>query len=173
MSTIRRVITETEPGVALASAAPFETFLEGPLAQPRLNAFLLAAFAGTAVVLAAVGLFGVMATMVRQRAQELGIRLALGAAPRDLWRMVMRRGLAIGAAGLVLGLLGTFGLVLGLLGTLLADHLLVALVYEVSPTDGVTLGVAAGLLLGIASLASAIPARSCTRIDPLSALRAD
>jgi hypothetical protein len=161
--TIRRVIGEAEPGVALASAAPFGTFLEGPLGQPRMNALLLAVFAGTAVALAAVGLFGVMAIMVRQRTQELGIRLALGAAPRDLRRMVMRRGLAIGIAGLAPGVLGA----------LLANHLLVALLYEVSPTDGVTLVVAAGLLLSVASVASAIPARFSTQVDPLLALRAD
>ena len=101
VSTIRRVISETEPGVALADAAAFETFLEGPLAQPRLNAFLLVLFAGAAVTLAAVGLFGVMVTMVRHRTQELGIRLALGAKPRDLRQIILRRGLAIGAAGLV------------------------------------------------------------------------
>jgi len=163
VSTIRRVISQSEPGVALASAALFETFREEPLAQPRLNALLLAVFAGAAVALAAVGLFGVMATMVRQRTQELGIRLALGAAPRDLRRMVMRRGLAIGTAGLVLGLLGA----------LLANHLLVGLLYEVSPTDGVTLLVSAGLLLSVACLASAIPARLSTRVDPLLALRAE
>ncbi len=112
---IWRAISEAAPGVALASAAPFETFLDGPLAQPRLNALLLAVFAGAAVALTAVGLFGVMATMVRQRTRELGIRLALGAAPRDLWHMVMRWGLAIGATGLLLGLFGA----------LLANHLLV------------------------------------------------
>jgi predicted permease len=162
-STLRRVISETEPGVALASAAPFETFLDGPLAQPRLNALLFVVFAGTALVLAAVGLSGVMATMVRQRTHEFGIRLALGAGPRDLYRMVMRRGLMIGAAGLVLGLLGA----------LVANHLLVALLYDVSPTDGVTLVVVAGSLFGVAGLASAIPARLSTRVDPLQALRAE
>jgi predicted permease len=163
VATIRRVITESEPGVALATAAPFETYLEGPLAQPRVNALLLAVFAGAAVALAAVGLFGVMATMVRQRTQELGIRLALGATPRDLRRMVLRRGLAIGVVGLVPGVVGA----------LLANQLLVALLYEVSPTDGVTLVATAGLLLGVAGLASAIPARFSTRVDPVIALRAE
>ncbi len=163
ISAIRRVISETAPGVALVSAAPFETFLAGPLAQPRLNAFLLAVFAGAAVALAAVGLFGVMATMVRQRTLELGIRLALGAAPRDLWRMVMRRGLAIGAVGMVLGVLAAT----------LVNRLLLALLYGVSATDGLTLAAAAGLLLSVAALASAIPAKSSTRIDPMLALRAD
>ena len=155
--------TETEPGVALASAAPFRTFLEGPLAQPRLNALLLAVFAGAAVTLAAVGLFGAMATMVRQRTRELGVRMALGATARDLRRMVLRRGLTI--AGM--------GSVLGLVGALLANRLLVAMLYEVSPTDGVTLALVTGSLLGVAALASVIPARSSTCIDPMNALRAD
>ena len=157
VSTIRRVISETAPGVALVSAASFGTFLEGPLAQPRMNAFLLAVFAAAALTLASVGLFGVMATMIRQRTKELGIRLALGASPRDLERMVMRRGLTIGTAGLVVGLLGAF----------LANRLIAALLYEVSPTDGVTLLVVAALLVGIAGLASAIAARQSTRIDPV------
>jgi len=163
VSTIRQAISETAPGVALVSAAPFETFLEGPLAQPRMNAVLLAVFAGAASALASVGLFGVMATMVRQRTRELGIRLALGAAPRDLQRMVMRRGLIIATLGLALGLLGAF----------LANRLLVALLYDVSPTDGVTLLVAAGALLGVAGFASIVPARLSTRVDPILALRAD
>jgi len=159
--TIRRVIGETNSGVALASAAPFETYLEGPLAQPRLNALLLAVFAGAAVTLAAVGLFGAMATMVRQRTQELGVRMALGATARDLRRMVMGRGLAV--AGL--------GSLLGLLGALLANRLLVAMLYEVTPTDLATLTAVTGFLIGVAALASLVPARSATRIDAVVALR--
>src|SRR5207253_10986164 len=103
---IRRVIRERAPGVALAGAAPFGTVLEGPLAQPRLNALLLAVFAGAAVTLAAVGLFGAMATMVRQRTRELGVRMALGATAGDLRGMVMRRGLTIAAVGWVVGVFG-------------------------------------------------------------------
>ena len=161
--TIRRVIAETEPGVALASAAPFRTFLEGPLAQPRLNALLLGVFAGSAVVLAAVGLFGAMATMVRQRTRELGVRMALGATAPDLRRMVMGRGLAIAAAGSALGLVGA----------LLANRLLSALLYEVAPTDLVTLAAVTGFLVGVAALASLVPAQSSTRIDAVIALRAE
>jgi len=161
--TIRRVISEKEPGIALASAAPFEAFLAGPLAQPRLNAFLLAVFAIAAVALAAVGLFGVTATMVRQRTPELGIRLALGAAPADLRRMVMRRGLGIAAVGSIVGLLCA----------LVANRLLVAMLYEVSPTDALTLAGAVGSLLAVAVFATLIPARSSTRIDPVLALRAE
>src|SRR6266566_3254398 len=163
VATIRRVIAEDEPGVALASAVPFGTFLEGPLAQPRLNALLLAVFAGSAVALAAVGLFGAMATMVRQRTRELGVRMALGATARDLRRMVMGHGLAVASVGSVLGLLGA----------LLANRLLVSLLYDVSPTDLATLSAATGFLIVVATLASVIPARSTTRIDAVIALRAE
>jgi putative ABC transport system permease protein len=160
---IRRVIEATAPGAALASAAPFATFLEGPLAQPRLNALLLAVFAASAVALAAVGLFGVMSTMVRRRTRELGVRMALGATARDLRRMVMGRGLAIAAVGSALGLVGA----------LLANRLLAALLYEVSPTDGATLAVVTVFLVGVAALATIIPAVSSTRIDAAIALRAE
>jgi len=160
---IRRVISETEPGVALTSAASFETFLDGPLAQPRLNALLLAVFAGAAVVLAAVGLFGAMATMVRQRTRELGVRMALGANAGDLRRMVMGRGLAI----------ALIGLVLGLIGALLVNRSLQRLLYDVTPTDLATLTAVTGFLIVVAALATLIPARTSTRIDPVVALRAD
>jgi predicted permease len=161
--TVRRVVEETAPGVALANAAPFETYLARPLAQPRLNALLLAVFAAAAVTLAAIGLFGVMATMVRQRTRELGVRMALGATARDLRRMVMRRGLTIAAAGAVVGLLAA----------LLANRLLASMLYEVSPTDGATLAAVTIALLVVAALASLIPARSSTRIDAVIALRAE
>jgi putative ABC transport system permease protein len=160
---LRRAIAELDPGVALASAAPFETFLERPLAQPRLNAFLLTVFAGAALALAAVGLFAVMMTMVRQRTRELGIRLTLGATTGDLSRMVLRRGLTVAAAGLAVGLVAA----------VFANRLLVAVLYQVSPTDGVTLAVVTVLLLIVASLASLLPARLSTRVDPIIVLRGD
>src|SRR5207237_8193129 len=152
--TIRRVISETEPGVALASAAPFGTFLEGPLAQPRLNALLLAVFAGAAVALAAVGLFGAMATMARQRTRELGVGMALGATARDLRRVVMRRGLAIVGVGSALGLVGA----------LVANRLLVVMLYEVTPTDPVSLTTVAVLLLAVGLVACYVPARQAMRV---------
>jgi len=160
---IRRMISETEPGVALTSAASFETYLDGPLAQPRLNALLLGLFAGAAVVLAAVGLFGAMATMVRQRTRELGVRMALGANAGDLRRMVMRRGLTI----------AVIGSALGLIGALLVNRLLLGLLFEVTPTDPATLSAVTVLLVVVAAAASFIPARATTRIDPVVALRAE
>lgn len=161
--TLRRVIAETVPGVELASAAPFAMFLDGPLAQPRLNAFLLTVFSGAAVALAAIGLFGVMATMVRQRTRELGVRMALGATAADLRQMVLRRGLAIAIGGVIVGLAGA----------VVANRLLAALLYEVSPTDPITLTVVAFALLTIAAIATIVPARASTRIDPVLALRSE
>ncbi|MEO6528354.1 MAG: ABC transporter permease [Gemmatimonadaceae bacterium] len=160
---IRRAVGEVAPGVALATAAPFETLLERPLAQPRLNALLLAGFAGTAVLLAAVGLFGVMATMVRLRTRELGVRLALGATAQDVARLVLRRGMTLAIAGTAVGLGAA----------LAANRLLAAMLFEVAPTDGLTLTVVAIALLAVAALASLVPARSTSRIDPSVVLRAE
>lgn len=161
--TIRRVIDDAAPGVSLASAAPFKTYMEGPLAQPRLNAFLLAVFAVAAVGLAAIGLFSVMATMVRQRTREMGIRMALGATSRDIQSMVASRGLAIAALGVVAGISGA----------LVSNRLLSSLLYQVSPTDAITLAGIGLLLIVITTIAASIPAHSGARIDPAIALRAE
>jgi ABC-type antimicrobial peptide transport system permease subunit len=163
VSSIRRAIAEQEPGVALASAEPFETLLQEPLAQPRLNALLLLVFAGAAVTLAAVGLFGVMATMVRQRTRELGVRMALGASEADVGRLVLQRGMALATAGTSVGLLGA----------LVGNRLLSSMLYEVSPTDAPTLGLVALILLCVAALGSLVPMRWSTRIDPVVALQAE
>jgi putative ABC transport system permease protein len=160
---IRRVIAETAPGVSLASAAPFETYMQTPLAQPRLNAFLLVVFAMAATVLAAIGLFGAMATLVRQRAHEMGIRMALGATSRDVQFMVVSRGLGIAVAGVVTGLAGAFGV----------NRLLSSLLYDVSPRDPVALAGVAVLLIAIALAAAFVPALWSGRIDPAVALRAE
>jgi hypothetical protein len=163
VAAIRRVIGEAGSGAALASAAPFESFLEGPLAQPRLNALLLAIFAGAAALLAGVGLFGVMASTVRLRWHEFGVRMALGATAGDIARLVLRRGIA----------LAVLGTALGLIGTQMAQHLLRSLLFDVSPTDALTLGAVAASLLLVSLLASLVPARTSTRVEPASALRAE
>ena len=162
-ASIRRAIEETAPGVAVTRADPFEAFLIQPLAPARLNALLLGVFASAAVALAAVGQFGVMMTMVRQRTRELGVRVALGATARDLRSLVLRRGLAIAAGGSALGLAGA----------LATNRLLSAMLYDVRPTDALTMAVVAGFLLVVALVATVLPARTTARIDPVVALRAD
>jgi ABC-type antimicrobial peptide transport system permease subunit len=160
---VRQRIAEEAPGVAIASATPIETYIGGALAQPRLNALLLELFAGAALVLAAVGLFGVMATMVRQRTHELSLRLALGATPGRLGAGVLRQAFAIACAGLVIGLVAS----------LAVTRALQALLFGVSPTDPLTFAVSGSLLLGIALLAAYLPAVRAQRTDPATVLRAD
>lgn len=161
--TLRRTVSAVDPAIALASAAPFDVFLEGPLGQPRLNAFLLVVFAVAGSVLAAIGLFGVMTASVRQRTREIGVRLALGATPSELQRAVVRRGVMI----------AVIGLGVGGVAALMSNRLLAALLYGVSPGDSLTLVSMAAVLLGVAMIASAIPARATTRINPVEALRVE
>lgn len=160
---LRRALDRDASGVGLATATPFTTLLNGPLGEPRLDAFLLAVFAMAAVLLCAIGVFGVMAATVRQRTREIGIRTALGATARQLMALVARRGLSICAAGLVVGVAGA----------LLANRLLTSLLYGISPADGVTMLGACVLVLVAASMAMLVPALGAARVDAVRALRAD
>jgi predicted permease len=160
---LRGAIGAVAPDVALIAATPFETFLDTELAQPTLNASLLAVFAAAAMSLAGVGLFGVMSAMVRQRTFEMGVRLALGARPLDVSVLVFRRGLAI--CGL--------GLAIGLAAGLWANRLLIAMLHEVTPSDPATLTGVVALIFGVAAVAASIPAVSIGRTDPMAALRDD
>lgn len=161
--TIRHAIDDAAPGVALARGASFQAHLEGPLAEPRMNAFLLAVFAFAAAALAGIGLFSVVAAMVRQRTRELGLRMALGATSAQVRRMVIGRGLVIVGSGVVTGTACA----------VLANRLLVPLLYGVSPTDLLTLLGVAVLLVSIALAATYLPAHTSSRIDPSIALRAE
>jgi putative ABC transport system permease protein len=115
------------------------------------------------VTLAGIGLFAIIATMVRQRTRELGIRMALGATAGDVRRMVMTRGLTLGAVGAAVGIGGA----------LATGRMLSALLFEISPTDVATLGWVAAVILGVAAIASLVPARLARGIDPIVALRSD
>jgi putative ABC transport system permease protein len=163
VSALREAIRETAPGVVLASASPFASYLGRPLAEPRLNAFLLAVFALSALALAAIGLFSVMATLVRQRTRELGIRIALGATARDIRSLVLGRGVAIVGAGLVVGVVGS----------MVTNRLLASLLYDVKPTDMLSLGLVGSVMLAVALVASLVPARAGSRIDPVIAMRTE
>ena len=129
--------------------------------RPRFQATLLGAFAAIGVLLAAIGLSGVMGFLVAQRRREIGVRMALGAQPREVLTMVLGGGLRLTLAGIALGS------VVGILGARVLDKLL----YHVTPGDPLTLAGVAALLIGVALLAMYIPARRAARVDPMVALR--
>jgi putative ABC transport system permease protein len=152
---------------ALDNAAPVfgvstaEQTLGKTVAQPRFNLILLGLFAVVALLLATVGIYGVLANAVRQRTHEMGVRLALGARPGAVFRLVIRQGMGLAVIGIGIGLGGAFAL----------TRYLESLLYEVKPTDPLTFGGVSLLLLGVALLACWIPARRATKVDPMAALR--
>jgi putative ABC transport system permease protein len=147
----------------VSAVRPMTAVLARSMAQRRLLMVLLAVFAGVALVLATVGIYGVMSYMVSQRTQEIGIRMALGAERGEVVRMVLGHALRLAAAGLAAG--AAVGLAL--------TGLLQSLLYDVQPTDPLTFGAVAALLMAVAAVAGSVPALRATRIDPLAALRAD
>jgi putative ABC transport system permease protein len=130
-------------------------------ARQNFNMLLLTIFAGLALTLAAIGIYGLMSYTVEQRMQEIGIRLALGAGARDMLTMVVRQGMLLAGVGLVIGLGAAYGL----------TRLLASLLFGVKTTDPVTYAAVAVVLTSVALFASYIPARRATKIDPLIALR--
>lgn len=131
------------------------------IAQPRVTALLLGLFAALALLLASVGLYGVVVRSVTERTHEIGVRMALGARPVEVLRLVVGRGMILALAGAGLGLIGSW----------LSTRALVSFLFGVRPTDPLTFGVVSLLLTGVTLLASYIPARRATRIDPMVALR--
>ena len=138
-----------------------EDYLNGTVAIPRFNTFLLAMFAGLALLLTAVGLYGVISYSVAQRTHEIGIRMALGAQPKDMLRLVVGQGLQLALTGVGLGLVAA----------LLSTRFLASLLFGVTSTDPVSFGGVIFLLLAVVMLACYIPARRATQVDPMVALR--
>jgi predicted permease len=155
-------IRAVDPAVQVMRIAPFAELLDGPLARPRFNAFVLAVFGIAALILAAIGLYAVMGAYVRQRDTEIGIRVALGATAADVRRLVVGEGLWL--AGL--------GAVIGLVGSVVTTRLLRGLLFGVQPLDAVSMLAAVLLVLGASALASCLPASRAARVDPLALLRA-
>jgi len=158
---IRAMFREIDPDVALTPFVPFTQLVDDSVARPRFYTSLLVLFAGTALVLAAVGIFGVMSYTVAQRSREISIRLALGARRREVVSMVVGRALALSALGIGLGLAGTYALV----------RVIQGLLFGVRPLDPLTVAAVTIVLGGSALLASFLPARRAATIDPGGVLR--
>jgi putative ABC transport system permease protein len=162
-ASAEQAVHALDPQLAVVRVETLQEILARSISQPRFYAVLLGAFAGTALLLAALGLFGVMSYAVAQRTRELAVRLALGARQETLRRMVLREALVLGSVGLGLGLFGA----------LVLSRTLTTLLFSVSPSDPVTLATVGALLLATTLLAGYLPARRATRVDPVVALRAD
>src|SRR5206468_12753506 len=154
---------DVNPVLSVWEAKTMDDLLATPLAQPRMGAVLLGAFAFVSILLAAIGLYGVMASIVSASTRELGVRAALGASPERLRRDVIAQALTTASVGAAGGLIVALG----------ASRLLTALLFEVSATDPASVVAATVVLLLVALLAAYIPARSATQVDPVDALRAD
>jgi putative ABC transport system permease protein len=161
LALVRREVSALDSQLALSRIATMDELAGTQLARPRFNAVLLNWLAGLAMLLAALGIFGVMAYAVTQRTSELGLRIALGAQPRNIMALVLRQGIK----------LAVLGVLLGLVGALILTRWLSSLLYGVSATDPLTFAVITLLPLIIATLASWLPARRATKVDPLVALR--
>jgi putative ABC transport system permease protein len=159
-AALRAQIGAADPDQPLTEIETMEERIDLVSASPRFTMLLIGIFSGTAFVLAVVGIYGVIAYSVAQRTQELGIRIALGADRRDILRLVIVNGLGLAAIGIVIGLGGAIAL----------TRLMSAMLYETSATDPLTFGAAVALFTLVAILASYVPARRATRIDPLEAL---
>jgi putative ABC transport system permease protein len=160
-SALKHAVSGIDPTLALGRVATMDERVAGTLARPRANALLLGGFAATALVLAAFGIYGVIAYSVVQRTRELGIRMALGARTDDVLRLVLRQGMAPVLAGLALGLGGAAA----------GSRVLRGLLYGVGGTDPITYAGVAAFLAGVALLASYLPARRAALADPIVALR--
>ena len=163
LPVVRQKLQELDPALPMSSVRTMDEWVSNNAAQPRLNAILLTVFAAVAMLIAAVGIYGVLAYTVNQRTREIGLRMALGAPRAQVLRLVVREGMAVGATGIAVGLACA----------LLLSRILASLVFDVPVRDPLTyLGVA--LMLAIVALAACvIPARKASRVDPMVALRCD
>ncbi len=164
--SVRAAIHSVDPDLPMANVATLTALTSNAMAQPRFAMLLMASFGMLALVLASVGMYGVISYSVTQRTQEIGIRMAMGAQRRDIFRMVLGQGVFLAALGVLIGLASALAL------TQLMRSFLYQLLYGVSPIDPLVYGAAvSALLLSVAVLACYVPARRATRVDPVIALR--
>jgi putative ABC transport system permease protein len=163
LPSIRRELQVIDPQLPIFGVTTLERELAQTLNQPRFQAVLLTGFAGIALLLATIGIYGVTSHAVGQRTQEVGIRMAMGAARRDVLRLILVQHLRPALAGLAIGVVGA----------VFVSRFLRSLLFGVSATDPATFVIVAGILLAVAAAACWVPARRATRVDPLVALRTE
>jgi len=159
----RRIVAEVDPEVAVFGVEPLQNTVARSVSRQRFTMLLLGLFAGLALLLAAIGIHGVLSYGVAQRTREIAIRMALGERPRSVRTLVVGEALALGVAGLVAGIAGAYAL----------TRLLTALLFGVTATDPLTFAAVPVVLLLVSLAASYAPARRATRVDPASALKAE
>lgn len=160
-SAITEVVHRVDADEPVVDVKTMEQLFDQSISQNRLNMILLSAFAGLALLLASIGIYGVQAYAVRQRTREFGIRVAMGARPVEVFRLIIAQGLRLTAVGIVVGLAASFGL----------TRLVASQLYGLSPTDPLTFGGVSVVLVAVMLAACLVPARRATRIDPVVALR--
>jgi putative ABC transport system permease protein len=159
-NAVRREVRVLDPQVPVANVRTIDRLMSEAVAQPRFRTMLLGSFSAVALLLAGIGIYGVMAYSVTQRTQEIGIRMALGAQTRDVLQLVVRQGLT----------LTLIGIAAGLLGALAATRLIASLLFDVRPNDLMTFAAISALLALVALLACLVPARRAAKVNPLVAL---
>ena len=162
-ASVRRAVSAIDKDQALTAIKTVDQLKSESMTSDRLRSSLLGAFAIVALLLAAIGIYGVISFLVVQRSHELGIRAALGATTGNLLGLVLRHGLALTGIGLVVGLIAAFA----------ATRVLSSFLFGVGSSDPITFSVTAAILSGVATLACYMPARAATRVDPLSAIRSE
>jgi putative ABC transport system permease protein len=163
VGAVRNEVRAMDKELPIDSVKTLDQYLTESFAQPRFNTLLLALFAGVAMTLTAVGLYGVMAFSVTARTREIGVRVALGARGSDVLRLVVSQGMKLTLIGVAIGMVAALAL----------TRLMAGLLYGVTPTDPATFALIALLLVGVAMLACYIPARRATKVDPMIALRCE
>lgn len=163
VSSVRREIQALDPTAPVSDFHSMQQVIDASAGPRRFTTILLSIFAALAIALASIGIYGVMSWSVAERRQEIGVRMALGAEPRGIFRLILGRGLKLGAIGLAIGLALTLAL----------SRVLASLLFEISPHDPWILGGLSMLMLALAGAACYLPARRATEVDPLTTLRAE
>jgi putative ABC transport system permease protein len=163
VSAIRNAIHEIDHDMPMSQVNTLEVMVDNSMGQRRLSTVLLGTFAGLALLLASIGIYGVMSYTVAQRTRELGVRVALGASRQSVLGLVMRQGVTITLIGVSIGLAGAFGL----------TRVIATQLFGVKATDPATFGLVTVVLVAVAVAATLVPALRATRVDPLTALRED